>query len=62
MADRRSLGEGGQPDASVGSCAFRMFKDAVRRLGIEQAWFDFREAAFEDIAKDWLEAHGIPYA
>ena len=39
-----------------------MFKDTVRRLGIEEAWFAFREAAFEDIARDWLESHGIPYA
>jgi hypothetical protein len=49
-------------DAIHGPGAFRMFKEAVRRLGIEEAWFAFRETAFEDIAKAWLESHGIPYA
>jgi Uncharacterised protein family (UPF0158) len=49
-------------DAIHGRGAFRMFQDTVRRLGIEEAWLAFREAAFEDIARDWLESHDIPYA
>jgi len=41
--------------------AFRRFKDAIRRLGLEESWFRYREAAFEQVAKDWLEANKIPY-
>ena len=44
-----------------GRGAFRMFRSAVRRLGLEDDWYRFRESAFEAIAKDWLEAHGIAY-
>jgi Uncharacterised protein family (UPF0158) len=41
--------------------AFRKFTDAVRQLGLEREWLAFRLTAFEDIAKDWLEEHGIAY-
>jgi|ERR1022692_651882 hypothetical protein len=47
-------------DAVHGAGAFRHFKSAVRRLRIEDEWFRFRESALEEIAKDWLEEHGIP--
>jgi hypothetical protein len=47
-------------DAMHGAGAFRMFRSAIRRLGIEDEWCAFRQSAFEDIAKDWLEAHEIP--
>ena len=46
-------------DAIHGAGAFRSFRSAIRRLGIEDDWFRFRQTAFEDIAKDWLEAHDI---
>ena len=39
--------------------AFRKFKIAVRRLGIEDEWFRFRQSALEEIAKDWLEDQGV---
>jgi len=48
-------------NAIHGRGAYRMFKDTVRRLGVEEAWFAFRKTAFEDIAKDWLEENGIDY-
>ena len=48
-------------DALHGCGAFRMFRSAVRRLGVEDDWYRFRETAFEAMAKDWLEAHGIAY-
>ena len=41
--------------------AFRKFSDAVRELGLEGEWLAFRTTALEDIARDWLEEHGIPY-
>jgi hypothetical protein len=33
----------------------------IRRLGLEDVWFAFRQSALEEIAKDWLEAHEISY-
>ncbi|OGB94021.1 MAG: hypothetical protein A3G35_08640 [candidate division NC10 bacterium RIFCSPLOWO2_12_FULL_66_18] len=44
-----------------GSGAFRKFRRSIQRLGIENDWHGFRQAAFEEIAKAWLEAHHIPY-
>ena len=48
-------------DSLHGRGAFRMFKSAIRRLGIEDGWRLFRDSAFAQIAKDWLEAHDISY-
>ena len=48
-------------DAIHGSGAFRMFKNTIRHLKIEQKWFDFRQQALEEIARDWCEEHGIPW-
>lgn len=44
-----------------GSGAFRRFKSAIRRHGIEKHWFAFRQEAMESIAASFLDAHGIPY-
>lgn len=44
-----------------GRGAFRRFKDAVQRLGMAEAWYRFREAAFEEIAIEFLDAKGIAY-
>ena len=44
-----------------GGGAFRRFKDAVHRLGIADEWYRFRDAALEEIAIEFLEAHGIAY-
>jgi len=49
-------------DATIhGPGAFRRFKDAVHRLGIANEWYRFRDAALEEIAIEFLEAHGIAY-
>jgi hypothetical protein len=48
-------------DAIHGAGAFRNFKSAVRRQGIENAWFSFRTEALTKIAKDWCEAEGVAY-
>ena len=66
MMERFSNGQAGETreellDAIHGAGAFRSFRNAIQRLGIEQEWFRFRQAAFEQIAKDWLEAHNISY-
>ena len=44
-----------------GEGAFRHFKEAIRRLGLEDAWYRYRQAAFEQVAKEWLEENKIPY-
>jgi len=49
-------------DAAVhGRGAFRRFKDSVHRLGIADEWYRFRDAALEEIAIEFLEAHEIAY-
>jgi hypothetical protein len=49
-------------DAALhGRGAFRRFKDAVHRLGIADEWYRFRDATLEEIAIEFLEAHGIAY-
>jgi len=58
------------PDAAVrdellnaihGRGAFRRFKDDLRRLGLADEWYRFRDAALEEIAIEFLEEHGIAY-
>jgi hypothetical protein len=48
-------------DAIHGNGAFRRFKSTVHRLGIEREWYAFREAALSDIARTWLDSHGLKY-
>lgn len=48
-------------DAIRGSGAFRRFKAAIHRHAIAQAWWDYRDAAIENIAVDFLKAEGIPF-
>lgn len=44
-----------------GRGAFGRFKDVLRRRGIADAWYRFRDAALEEIAVEFLEAHGIAF-
>jgi hypothetical protein len=48
-------------DAIKGSGAFRRFKGMIRRRGLEQAWWTYRDAAIETIATDFLEMESIPF-
>jgi hypothetical protein len=48
-------------DAISGKGAFRRFKDAVRRLGVDEKWYAFRDEAFRVFAKNWLEDEGLTY-
>jgi hypothetical protein len=57
--DERIRGKLGR--AIHGSGAFRRFKDAIRALGLEDDWYQLRTRAIEEIARDWLEAHHLPY-
>ena len=49
-------------NAIHGAGAFRMFRSAIRGLGLEQSWYQFRGHALEDIARRWLEEHKLQYA
>ena len=44
-----------------GSGAFRRFKDAINLLNVEDAWYEFRDKAFERIAIEWLQENQIPF-
>ena len=44
-----------------GRGAFGRFKDALHRRGIADAWYRYRDAALEEIAVEFLEAHGIEF-
>jgi hypothetical protein len=48
-------------NAIHGSGAFRMFKATVARLGHREEWFEYREGALRELAKEWLEDNGIEY-
>jgi hypothetical protein len=48
-------------NAIHGAGAFRVFRSAIRRLGLEQNWYQFRDEALADIARDWLEEHELQY-
>jgi hypothetical protein len=44
-----------------GRGAFRMFKDAVYRHGIQDEWFEFKRQSLRRIAAEVLESEGIPF-
>jgi len=48
-------------DQIRGKGAFGRFKNAIRRYGIEDQWFEFRKKALEDIIIVWLEENNISY-
>jgi hypothetical protein len=45
-----------------GSGAFRRFKNAIRELKVDNAWYEFKAKALEQTAIDWLEENEIPYS
>jgi hypothetical protein len=48
-------------NAIHGEGAFRAFRSAIRRLGLEQSWYQFRDEALAEIARSWLEEHKLQY-
>jgi hypothetical protein len=48
-------------DAIHGAGAFRVFRSAIRRLGLEKSWYQFRDEALAEIARNWLEEHKLSY-
>ena len=45
--------------AIQGGGAFRRFKDRLYDLNLEQKWSDYRDRAYERIAKEWCEKYNI---
>ncbi|WP_153465478.1 UPF0158 family protein [Sediminibacillus terrae] len=44
-----------------GRGAFRRFKDTIIDLDIRNEWFEFRDQAYREIAKEFCEKHDIEY-
>lgn len=44
-----------------GAGAFRAFRSAIRLLGLVESWYQFRDDALSDIARDWLQEHNLEY-
>ena len=67
IMDAFSRAQGGEQtrqellDAIHGAGAFRTFRSTIRRLGMEQNWYKFREEALAEIARNWLEEHELSY-
>jgi hypothetical protein len=48
-------------DLISGSGAFRRFKDAVYKYGVEDQWHAYRDNAIKDIAIEWCRQHDIEF-
>ncbi len=48
-------------EAISGRGAFRLFRRMIRQRELEQRWYGFRDAAYDRIAVDFLEAQGISF-
>lgn len=45
----------------AGKGAFRRFKDALNRHGIEKSWYAYKEEAYKAIAREWCEDNGVSW-
>jgi len=48
-------------NAIKGSGAFRYFKDTLHRLGIQQSWYDYLDAAQRKFVIEWARENDVPY-
>ena len=57
------LGEGKQQEILAGAIrgrgAFRRFKDRLYDLNLQQKWYDYRDSAYERIAREWCEKYNL---
>ena len=44
-----------------GRGAFRRFKDKLYDLNLEKQWYQYRDEAYEKIARQWCERHKIDF-
>lgn len=49
-------------DALTGRGAFQRFKRGIRRFGIEQDWYDYRDSAYRQIAEEWCQDNGLEFS
>lgn len=47
--------------AIQGRGAFRRFKDAICRYGIEDSWYKFRDEALKKLAVEWCKENNVSY-
>ncbi len=47
--------------AISGKGTFRRFKDGIRRMGIEEQWYDYQGDAYKRMAIEWCEENEIEY-
>jgi hypothetical protein len=47
--------------ALSGKGAFRRFKDVVDRVGVDAAWYAFRDRRYQEFARDWCDEEEVPY-
>ena len=45
----------------AGKGAFRKFKDALHRHGIEKCWYAYKDKEYKEIARDWCEEHRVSW-
>jgi hypothetical protein len=43
-----------------GKGAFSRFRAELERLDLRDQWHSYRQAALEELARSWLEQHGLP--
>ncbi|MBQ4333963.1 MAG: hypothetical protein IJC63_01210, partial [Myxococcaceae bacterium] len=48
--------------AANGRRPARRFRDALRELGLEQRWLDYKEARLLKVAREWCDKHGVKWA
>lgn len=41
--------------------AFRRFKEDIRKTGMEQEWYDYRDKAYRNAAIEWCDENGFNY-
>jgi hypothetical protein len=45
----------------AGKGAFRRFKDALHRHGIEKSWYTYKDEAYKVIAREWCAENGLSW-
>ena len=48
-------------EAVKGTGAFRRFRSTLDRFNIVNLWYEYRNQAYENLAVDWCDYHGIEY-
>ncbi len=48
-------------DLISGSGAFRRFKDAIYKYGVEDEWYNYRNNAIKEIAIEWCRENNIEF-